>query len=118
MNVIGFREDEATFTGLLKFLALPGNGLSKIHLATGYLNLQKQYQKLINDLPGQCHILSSSPKANSFYKAGRFKKFIPGLYRLNAINLLKQNKPKNNMTINEWGSGDWTFHAKGAWIYE
>ena len=20
--------------------------------------------------------------------------------------------------MNEWGSGDWTFHAKGAWVYE
>ena len=45
------------------------------------------------------------------------KKFIPGLYRLNAIDLLKSNKNKN-MHIHEYTNGDWTYHAKGAWIYE
>ena len=38
-NVIGFREDETTFTALLKFFQTPGNGLQKLQLATGYLNL-------------------------------------------------------------------------------
>ena len=66
---------------------------------------------------GECNILTSSPGANSFYKAGRAKKFIPGLYRVNALNILKNNK-SNNISVNEWSSGDWTFHAKGAWIYE
>ena len=89
MNVIGFREDETTFIGLLKFLATSGSKFNSLSLATGYLNLQQQYVKLINDLPGKCSILTSSPRANSFYKAGRFKKYIPGLYRLNAVNMLK-----------------------------
>ena len=118
MNVIGFREDETTFIGLLKFLASKDSQFSSLSLATGYLNLQKQYIKLINELPGKTNILTSSPRANSFYKAGRFKKFIPGLYRLNAVNMLKQNQKNQNIEMNEWGSGDWTFHAKGAWVYE
>lgn len=40
-DVIGFREDETTFTSMLKFFSDPKNGLSKMKLATGYLNLQK-----------------------------------------------------------------------------
>jgi CDP-diacylglycerol--glycerol-3-phosphate 3-phosphatidyltransferase len=118
-NVIGFREDEVTFTELLKFFQTPGSGLQKLQLATGYLNLQKQYLKLINNLTAECNILTSSPRANSFYQAGRVKKFIPGLYRVNALNILKQNKKKGgNISVNEWSHGDWTFHGKGAWIYE
>ena len=57
----------------------------------------------------------SSPKANSFYKGGRIKKFIPGLYRINALKMLKKNP---NINIHEYTNGDWTYHAKGAWFYE
>ena len=65
-----------------------------------------------------CDIIVSSPKANSFYQAGRFKKFIPALYRLNAIDLLKSNAKSKNVSVHEYAFGDWTFHAKGAWIFE
>lgn len=61
--------------------------------------------------------MTASPKANGFYKAGLFKKFIPGLYRLNAIDILKKQK-NNNISIHEYENGDWTYHAKGAWFYE
>jgi len=36
-------------------------------------------------------LLTSSPRANGFYKAGKFKKFIPGMYRANELNILKNN---------------------------
>jgi hypothetical protein len=39
------------------------------------------------------------------------------MYRVNEYNLLKQNKNKN-IQIYEYTKGEWTFHAKGAWIYE
>ena len=63
-------------------------------------------------------ILTSSPKANSFYQAGRVKKFIPALYRLNAIELLKSNRKRGNVSVHEYTNGDWTFNAKGAWVFE
>ena len=59
--------------------------------------------------------MTSSPKANSFYKAGKIKKYIPGLYRLNGIKLLKKNPSLN---LYEYTNGDWTYHAKGAFFYE
>ena len=34
---------------------------------------------------------------------------------MNALKTIKQN-PKIN--VFEYTNGDWTFHAKGAWIYE
>ena len=65
-------------------------------------------------------ILTSSPRANGFYRAGRFKKFIPGMYRVNELKMLKEQKSKGNghIAIFEYENGEWTYHAKGAWIYE
>ena len=63
-------------------------------------------------------VLTSSPRANGFYKAGRFKKYIPGMYRANELDVLKANKGKDNINIFEYENGDWTYHAKGAWFYE
>lgn len=63
-------------------------------------------------------VLTSSPRANGFYKAGRFKKYIPGMYRANELSVLKSNEQKGNVSIHEWEKGEWTYHAKGAWVYE
>jgi len=67
-------------------------------------------------------LITSSPKANGFYKAGRVKKYIPGIYRVNELNMLKnynslpQDKRPADFGIYEYLKGDWTFHGKGAWI--
>jgi len=117
--VTGLHEDEACFHSLLKHFTDPANNMSKLRMATGYLNLQKKFRDVLNE-PGmpETDILTSSPRANSFYKAGRFKKHIPALYRLNAVELLKSNRKSGNINVYEYADGDWTFHAKGAWIYE
>ncbi len=62
----------------------------------------------------QVSILTSSPRANGFYKGGRIKKYIPGIYRVNEMEMIRGFP---NINLNEWESGDWTFHAKGAWLY-
>lgn len=115
MNVVGFREDSTLFTSLLKFYQNKENKLQELRLATGYLNLTKDYTSLINGLPAKTHILTASPKANGFYKSGFIKKYIPGLYRMKAIEMLSKSK---NVEIHEYTNGDWTYHAKGAWFYE
>jgi CDP-diacylglycerol--glycerol-3-phosphate 3-phosphatidyltransferase len=118
MNVINYREDEHTLLDLLKMFGKEG-GLSKIKLATGYFNLQDEFLDVIKKNPGiKAEFLTSSPRANGFYKAGRFKKYIPGMYRVNELAVLKQTSKGGNVKIHEWESGEWTFHAKGAWIYE
>jgi CDP-diacylglycerol---glycerol-3-phosphate 3-phosphatidyltransferase len=68
------------------------------------------------------HLLTSCPKANGFYKAGRVKKYIPGIYRVNELNMLQKwqglaSRP-DDFAIFEYCKGDWTFHGKGAWVYE
>ncbi len=40
------------------------------------------------------------------------------MYRANEYKLLKANKSQGNISINEWEKGEWTYHAKGAWLYE
>ena len=89
-----------------------------MRLGTGYLNLQKDYIKAIEDVSKQAEfeILTSSPRANGFYKGGFAKKYIPGIYRVNEAKMLKANNP--NIRLYEWESGDWTFHGKGGWLYE
>ena len=61
--------------------------------------------------------MTSSPRANGFYKGGATKKYIPGIYRANEEVLLKGVK-KDNFYLYEYENGDWTFHGKGAWLYE
>ena len=118
MNVVNYREDEQTLLDLLKMFGKEG-GLSKIKLATGYFNLQDEFLDVIKKSPGiKAEFLTSSPRANGFYKAGRFKKYIPGMYRANELAVLKQTAKAGNVKVHEWESGEWTFHAKGAWIYE
>ena len=88
-------------------------------MATGYFNLQNEFIKVLNSSETlKTDILTSSPRANGFYKAGRFKKYIPGMYRVNELEMLKSNKNKGNVNLFEYENGEWTYHAKGAWIYE
>ena len=90
-----------------------------MRLATGYLNLQKEFTEEIlkTKSNGQVQILTSSPRANGFYKGGFVKKYIPGMYRANEEKLLKQVKG-DSVHMFEYQNGDWTFHGKGAWLYE
>lgn len=119
MNVINYREDEETFLAMMRNLVM-GNSNSRLKLATGYLNLQKELVKEVikADTPGKVQILTSSPRANGFYKAGFVKKYIPGIYRVNEEKLLAKTKTPGSLQIFEYENSDWTYHAKGAWVYE
>lgn len=79
MNVINLREDEELFLKLLN--KVPG----ELKVGTGYLNLQQEYLKAMAERDQPVSVLTSSPRANGFYKAGRFKKYIPGIYRVNEM---------------------------------
>ena len=122
MDVIGYREDEQTFLELVRQLLTEEE--SQLRLGTGYLNIQKELFAELMRSKSSIELLTSSPKANGFYQAGRVKKFIPGLYRCNELNMLKafnalpkEGRP-SDFGIYEYLNGDWTFHGKGAWLYE
>jgi CDP-diacylglycerol--glycerol-3-phosphate 3-phosphatidyltransferase len=40
------------------------------------------------------------------------------MYRANEYQVLKSNKGQGNIKIHEYENGEWTYHAKGAWLYE
>ena len=83
---------------MLKNLVM-ANSDTRMKLATGYLNLQKEFVKEVikADTPGKVQILTSSPRANGFYRAGMVKKYIPGLYRVNEEKLLSQIKTEGSV---------------------
>lgn len=62
--------------------------------------------------------MTSSPRANGFYRAGFVKKFIPGLYRVNEEKLLSKLKNTEAVHMFEYERPGWSFHGKGAWLYE
>jgi CDP-diacylglycerol---glycerol-3-phosphate 3-phosphatidyltransferase len=109
MNVVNYREDEHLFLQLLKELG------GDLRLATGYLNLTKDYLEGLGQRLDKVEILTSSPRANGFYQAGRIKKYIPGIYRVNELRTLRDYP---SIRLHEWEAFGWTYHAKGAWFYE
>jgi len=61
-------------------------------------------------------LLTAAPSANGFYRAGRVKGLIPGVYRVNEEKLLAKAEP--NLELREYSTEGSTFHAKGAWLYD
>lgn len=87
---------------------------SKIQIYSGYMNITKQLINTISLSIPNIEIYTSSPQANSFYRAGRFKSYIPYMYRVYERNLLQ----KKNVKIFEYIKPKWTFHGKGIWLYQ
>jgi CDP-diacylglycerol--glycerol-3-phosphate 3-phosphatidyltransferase len=90
----------------------------KIRISSGYLNLCGKIINYLKDNDYEIDVITSSPQANSFYKAGFLKKNIPYLYRVFELNLLKTFKNKSNFSLFEFYRQNWSFHSKGIWFYE
>ena len=117
MDVINYREDEQVFTEILAKLGEK----DRMRLASGYLNLPDEYlNKMSESLRShealKIELLTASPSANGFYRAGRIKKYIPGVYRVVEEKILKLGH--KNLSMHEYSNHGWTFHGKGAWLYE
>lgn len=91
-----------------------------MELSTGYLNLPDSIQKILKQNNYDVNMVTSSPKANSFYKGGLVKKYIPWIYRYYEYLLLKLFKKgsSKNFDLYEYEKKGWTYHAKGIWLYE
>jgi len=96
---------------------LSSNLFSSIKFSSGYFNLPEFLQEKIKNNEYDFSAVTSSPRANSFYKAGFFKKNIPYLYRRYEELFLKR-KGKNNIRLYEFEKEGWSFHSKGMWLYE
>lgn len=110
---IKFYEDEEV---MCKVLETAAQHCSRIKLASGYLNLPKSFSERLFSAGCPIDLMAASPKANGFYEAGFFKRWIPILYRCFEYYLLKNPKP--NVTLHEYVKANWTYHGKGSWYYE
>ena len=97
---------------------LSSNFFSKIKFSSGYLNLPDFLLEIIKKSDYEFNAVTSSPRANSFYKAGFFKKNIPFFYRRYEEILLNTFKIKPNCSLFEFEKEGWSFHSKGMWLYE
>lgn len=86
---------------------------SKIKLHSGYMNITKSLINLIKYYIPDCEVYTSSPKANSFYKGGALKSYIPYMYRVYERNILKKG-----LKVFEYQRPHWSFHGKGVWLYK
>lgn len=83
---------------------------SEILLCTGYFNIRKGFESFILKSKDKWKILTSSPKANSFYNSNGMGYHIPYFYQYNFHKLAKKSA---NISAYEFQESMQTFHAKG-----
>lgn len=116
MRSIGIK-DEEHFTSSL-FQSLPPQSL--LHMATGYFNLTKAYQTLLlnrSDKDSKISILMASENANGFFNGNGILRYIPLVYTHYVKNFLKRIQANNGIRIWYYNRPDWSFHAKGIWLF-
>lgn len=106
-------DDQEILTEILK-----KDLFSKIRLSSGYLNLSDFIVDYLSKGKMNVEVVTSSPQANSFYKAGFIKKNIPYFYRRYEQILLQKMKNKKEFSLYEFYRNAWSFHSKGLWFYE
>ncbi|CAN8030803.1 unnamed protein product [Ixodes persulcatus] len=115
MMPLGIRQDQDVTE---RILARPPPDCT-MRLATGYFNLTQRYADLIlGNTASKFDLLVASPKVNGFYGAEGLSGVIPTVYTL----LLRQffsriGKSESHVTVGEYERANWTFHAKGLWLW-
>lgn len=90
---------------------------SRTYFASGYFNLIKEYQKIIQQSNHRFSVLTASPKANGFYESKGVSKHIPWAYSLLEEKFYRNARANNLIELREYSNQDWTFHAKGLWSF-
>jgi CDP-diacylglycerol--glycerol-3-phosphate 3-phosphatidyltransferase len=98
---------------------------SKLYLATSYFNMTKEYEKELIDNKRKdttISLLTASPQANGFYGSRGISYYVPAGYTENEREFVEraENKCSNDgqIQILEYYRPQWTYHAKGLWLYE
>jgi CDP-diacylglycerol--glycerol-3-phosphate 3-phosphatidyltransferase len=98
---------------------------SQLYLATSYFNMTKEYEKELIDNKRKdtsISLLTASPQANGFYGSRGMSYYVPIGYSENERHFVDkaENKCANDGQIQmfEYYRSQWTFHAKGLWLYE
>uniref|UniRef100_A0AC11EH61 Phosphatidylglycerophosphate synthase 1 n=1 Tax=Ovis aries TaxID=9940 RepID=A0AC11EH61_SHEEP len=93
---------------------------AKVYLTTGYFNLTQAYMDLVLGTRAEYQILLASPEVNGFFGARGVAGAIPAAYVhierqfYSAVCSLGQQE---RVRLQEYWRRDWTFHAKGLWLY-
>ncbi|EGF78317.1 hypothetical protein BATDEDRAFT_90813 [Batrachochytrium dendrobatidis JAM81] len=92
-----------------------------ISIASGYLNFPSVYRDVLYQSKSDIEVLCSSPQANGFFNSRGISKFVPAAYSYLEW-LFGQEFSKRNkwalVRIFEFYRADWTWHAKGLWMYQ
>lgn len=102
---------------------LPMN--SNLYLATSYFNITEEYEKELIDnkrKDTQVSLLTASPQANGFYGSRGISRYVPIGYSENEREFIDRAERKYNndgqIQMFEYYRSQWTYHAKGLWLYE
>uniref|UniRef100_A0A8C0AF10 CDP-diacylglycerol--glycerol-3-phosphate 3-phosphatidyltransferase n=2 Tax=Bos mutus grunniens TaxID=30521 RepID=A0A8C0AF10_BOSMU len=93
---------------------------AKVYLTTGYFNLTQAYMDLVLGTRAEYQILLASPEVNGFFGAKGVAGAIPAAY----VHIERQFYSEvcslgqqERVQLQEYWRRDWTFHAKGLWLY-
>ncbi|KAJ1501078.1 CDP-diacylglycerol--glycerol-3-phosphate 3-phosphatidyltransferase [Coelomomyces lativittatus] len=93
---------------------------TQVWLTSGYFNLTQAWSQLL--LKGgtfPVHVLTASPKANSFYHSKGISKWIPDAYSYlerTFLSRVYQHHQQHRIDLKEYDRDQWTYHAKGVWL--
>ncbi|CAF4928086.1 unnamed protein product [Rotaria sp. Silwood1] len=98
---------------------------SKLYFATSYFNMTKEYEKELIDNKRQdttISLLTASPQANGFYGSRGISRYVPAGYTENEREFIERAEKKyfndGQIQMLEYYRSQWTYHAKGLWLYE
>ncbi|KAI9277743.1 hypothetical protein BC943DRAFT_344816 [Umbelopsis sp. AD052] len=125
MAPLGIRQDENTTLRILDIIHEHGKSVEtdaywKVHLTSGYFNFTNRYKEYILRTAAKFEFLTASPKANGFFNSKGVSKYLPPAYTLIERQFhreVKRRKRESSITIKEFERPDWTYHAKGLWLY-
>lgn len=93
---------------------------ARVYLTTGYFNLTQAYMDLVLGTRAEYQILLASPEVNGFFGAKGVAGAIPAAY----VHIERQFYrevcslgQQERVRLQEYWRRDWTFHAKGLWLY-
>ncbi|XP_036194886.1 CDP-diacylglycerol--glycerol-3-phosphate 3-phosphatidyltransferase, mitochondrial [Myotis myotis] len=116
MKPFEIRIDEAVTAALLTEAECG----ARVYLTTGYFNLTQAYMDLVLGTRAEYQILLASPEVNGFFGAKGVAGAIPAAY----VHIERQFYQEvcslgqqERVQLQEYWRRDWTFHAKGLWLY-
>ncbi|CAK6438576.1 unnamed protein product [Pipistrellus nathusii] len=93
---------------------------ARVYLTTGYFNLTQAYMDLVLGTRAEYQILLASPEVNGFFGAKGVAGAIPAAYVHIERQFFREVcslGQQERVRLQEYWRRDWTFHAKGLWLY-